>query len=273
VIAPDATDDGAGLQAMTPMEPGGDVGLHFLVPLPPGLNADSPELFGFFTYELRVGHSKIWSTAQGRFGRALRVTGVQHPPPTLFCTCQRSQTELVVEAPYAQAVLNGKNTTADPPRTRIWALLYAQVRQADGKDYRNVLLDDRALRLIPRLRGRHFDLAGHVTVGFQNLDAPARAVTSWSQDEIKQLLGELGLPSTSPLSVLCVEMMPTLATLRQQAATNISSDFVAAVRQSRSGAGPTGIAEVGEDVRPLSDALGHFRILRTSPLTAVPAVC
>jgi len=274
VIAPDATDDGAGLQAMTPMEAGGDAGLHFLVPLPPGLNADSPELFGFFTYELRVGHSMIWSTAQGRFGRALRVTGVQHPPPTLFCTCQRSQTELVVEAPYAQAVLNGKNITADPPRTRIWALLYAQVRQADGKDYRNVLLDDRALRLIPRLRGRHFDLAGHVTVGFQNLDAPARAVTSWSQDEITQLLGELGLPSAAALSVLCVEMMPTLATLRQQAAaTNINNDFVAAVRQSRSGAGPAGIAEVGEHVRPLSDALGHFRILRASPLTAVPAVC
>ena len=148
------------------------------------------------------------------------------------------------------------------------------MRQADGKDYRNVLLDDRALRLIPRLRGRHFDLAGHVTVGFQNLDAPARAVTSWSQDEITQLLGELGLPSAAALSVLCVEMMPTLATLRQQAAaTNINNDFVAAVRQSRSGAGPAGIAEVGEHVRPLSDALGHFRILRASPLTAVPAVC
>jgi hypothetical protein len=274
VIAPDATDDGAGLTAMTAMEPGGNAGLHFLVPLPPGLNAASPELFGFFTYELRVGHAKIWSTAQGRFGRALRVTGVQHPPPTLFCTCQRSQTELTVEAPYAQAVLNGKNITADPPRTRIWALLYAQVRQADGKDYRNVLLDDRALRLIPRLRGRHFDLSGHVTVGLQNVDAPARAFTSWSQDEIMQLLGDLGLPTDSALSVLCVEMMPTTATLRQQAsAGNVNNDFVTAVRQSRSGESAAGIAEAAPDVRPLSDALGHFRILRTSPLTAVPAVC
>jgi hypothetical protein len=86
VITPDQTDDEAGLSAMVELQAGGDEGRHFLVPLPPGLNADSPELFGFFTYELRVGHAKIWSTAQGRFGRALRTTGVQHPPPTLFCT-------------------------------------------------------------------------------------------------------------------------------------------------------------------------------------------
>ncbi|MQA30630.1 MAG: hypothetical protein GEU82_12475, partial [Luteitalea sp.] len=42
-------------------------------------------------------------------GRALRATGVQHPAPTLFCTCNRNGNELVVEAPYAQAVLGGKN--------------------------------------------------------------------------------------------------------------------------------------------------------------------
>src|SRR4029453_18322775 len=108
-------------------------------PVPPGLNAESPEMFGFFTYELRVGHAHIWCTAQGRYGRPLRATGVQHPAPALFCTCTRTESELVVEAPYAIAVQNGQNITADPPRTELWALLYARVRQADGKDFRNIL--------------------------------------------------------------------------------------------------------------------------------------
>ena len=102
------------------------------------------------TYEIRVGHSAIWSTAQGRFGRPLRTTGVQHPAPTLFCTRHRDEVELLVHAPHAMAVLNGENITADPPRTEIWALLYAQVKQADGKDHRNILLDERKLRLIPK---------------------------------------------------------------------------------------------------------------------------
>ncbi len=274
VIAPDATDDEAGLSAMVRMEAGGDVGRHFLLPLPPGLNADSPELFGFFTYELRVGHEKIWSTAQGRFGRPLRATGVQHPAPTLFCTCERSQTQLVVEAPYAEAVHHGQNITSDPPRTQIWALLYAQVRQADGKDYRNILLDDRELALIPRLRGRFFDLAGQIVIGFQNADAPARGATTWTQDEISRLLADLGLPRDAPLSVLCVEMLPTLQALRRtDAVQHLANDLVAGVRAERSGTGTTAVAGVDGGVRPLSDALGHFRILRTSPLTPVPPVC
>ena len=150
VIAPGATDDHAGLLAMRPLTAAGNSNVHFLAPLPPGMTSDSAELFGFFTYELRVGHANVWSTAQGRFGRALRVTGVQHPAPTLFCTCERTQNGLIVEAPYLIAVLNGKNVTHDPPRTELWALLYAQVKQADGKDFRNMLLEDRKLRLARR---------------------------------------------------------------------------------------------------------------------------
>jgi hypothetical protein len=69
-------------------------------------------------------------------------------------------------------------------------------------------------------------------------------------------------------------MMPTTATLRQQvSAGNVNNDFVTSVQQSRLGASPAGIAEAEPDVRPLSDALGQFRILPTSPLIAVPAVC
>jgi hypothetical protein len=207
----------------------------------------------------------------------LRSTGAQHPAPTLFCTAQRNEQELVVEAPYAEAVLNGKNITANPPRTEIWALLYAQVRQADGKDYRNILLDDRRLRVLPRIRGRFEDPNGNVLMAFQNRDAVARGATRWTQAGILQALCDLGLAGDAPLSVLCVEMMPTLAALRTPATSTqatASADLAAGVRAERAGTGATTAAAVFDDgVRPLSDALGHFRILRTSPLTPVPEVC
>jgi hypothetical protein len=54
--------------------------------------------------------------------RLRRVTGVQHPAPTLFCTCDRTPDALVVGAPFAMAVLNGKNITHDPGEHRIAAV-------------------------------------------------------------------------------------------------------------------------------------------------------
>jgi hypothetical protein len=235
-------------------------------------------MFGFFTYELRVGHARIWSTAQGRWGRLLRSTGVQHPAPVLFCTCRRTQAELIVEAPYAIAVHNGQNITADPPRTEIWALLYARVRQADGKDFRNILLDDSKLTLIPRLRERFTDVVGTI-VGFENVDAPSRGWTSWSQYQIAGALRDLGLPDDAPLGVVCVEMMPTLAALRAQESVHSAvarGDLADHVIADRSGYAYSSVGAVAVDqdqVRPLSDGLGNFRILRTSPLIAVPDVC
>ena len=276
VIPPGATDDHAGLGAMARLQQAGNSKVHFLVPLPAAMNTDSPELFGFFTYELRVGHSHVWCTAQGRWGRAQRTTGVQHPAPTLFCTCERTEAALVVEAPYAMAVLNGKNITHDPPRTELWALLYAQVRQADGKDYRNILLDDRKLTLKRRLRGR-FEIAGGLSLfGFENDDSPARAEMQWTQAEILAALRNLGLPADSRLSVLCVEMMPTLQALRvaQVAGRASFNNLAVSMVADRSGFGdPAGSSVQDSDLRPLSDALGHYRILRTSPLTPVPEVC
>jgi hypothetical protein len=279
VITPGQADDQAGLGAMTPLVASDGSRRHYLVPLPPGLNADSPELFGMFTYELRIGHAHVWSTAQGRFGRPLRATGVQHPAPTLFCTVQRTIDELVVEAPFARAVLRGRNVTADPPRTQLWALLYAQVRQADGADWRNVLLDDRRLRLVPRVRGRAELAVGLGLEGaFQNRDAPAHGATAWAQAEIERELRRLGLPTDSPISVLCVEVMPSLAALRRRpvqrgALAEDRAGLVAVVAAERA-FGTTLEQEPDErEVRPLSEGLGHFRILRTSPLAAAPPVC
>jgi hypothetical protein len=81
IITPNQTDDMAGLGAMQAMEKAaGDDDLHYLLPLPPGLHAESAELFGFFSYEFRIGHGhwsnegekeNLWSTAQGRFGRRI----------------------------------------------------------------------------------------------------------------------------------------------------------------------------------------------------------
>src|SRR5207302_1830652 len=109
-------------------------------PLPPGVDETAPELFGFFTYELRVGHAQGWSTAQGRYGTPLRVTGVQHPAPTLTCAVTRNSRGITASAPYSLPVLDGRAVQPQPPHSEVWVLLYAQAEQIDGTDRRNVLL-------------------------------------------------------------------------------------------------------------------------------------
>ncbi len=123
-------------------------------------------------------------------------------------------------------VFTGRNLLPTRPRTQLWALLYAQVTQADGVSQRNVLLDrlaltrdDKVLKQITLSRGQ----AGAI----------------WSRSEIAVILTALALPANSPLSVVVVETLPDLGNL--------------------------------EDA--LGGDLGHVRILRASPLTAVPAVC
>ena len=75
----------------------------------------------------------------------------------------------------------------------------------------------------------------------------------FQENEIDQLLRRIGLPKTSALSVLAVEILP--------GPFNISDQFHPVPRQQQE----------GED--PLQTGLGTRRILRTSPLTAVPAIC
>jgi hypothetical protein len=319
VITPEQPDDESGIDAMQPMEAAIDSDKHFLLPVPPGLHQESPELFGFFTYELRVGHSKIWCTAQGRFGRAMRATGIQHPAPTLTCTVNRDEEKLYVTAPYAVTVHKGRNVTANPPRTELWALLYAQVKQADGKDFRNVLLHEKKLdwrvkvehkkninrftRYTPKERNTlkylsiknyndelsyaklntSFQLADFTTV---NKDATRYGTTIWSNTEINQLLELYGISGDASLSVLCVEMLPTITNIHDAVSdlgkpgvasslnNNLQSETVPDaviannIQQARA-------AEqlISEGPRPLSDDLGHYRILRTSPLVEVPFVC
>ena len=326
VIPPGATNDLAGLNAMQVMQKASDSDRHYLLPIPPGLNSDSAEMFGFFTYEFRIGHYRnkntqdmVWTTAQGRFGRPLRATGIQHPAPTLTCSVNRDSDILYVSAPYAVAVFNGKNVTANPPRTELWALLYAQVKQADNLDFRNVLLDDKKLdwrvQIEPNRNVNWLQtytdvqraLLKSITIKnwkdevsygkFQHVyklvdfstiakDATKYGTTVWSNDEIRQLLELYGLPDDSPLSVLVVEMLPTItnifeavpglgdASVNGRLSQRIQIASLPKAHEARQQLASLNLAsEFIPEPDPLSDELGQHRILRTSPLTEVPAIC
>lgn len=193
-ITPGQSDDRAGLDAMMQLIPSASPA-HFLVPLPPGVHEDSPRLFGFFTYELRVGHAERWSTAQGRYGIPLRVTGVQHPAPSLNCTVGRDANGITASAQYANPILDDHSIQPFPPRTDMWFMLYAQVTQADGADHRNVLLS--------RLHGRPQRPQEKLTPAGVTFGS-----VSWSEEDIMVELAALGLAPDSPLSCLAVEMLP-----------------------------------------------------------------
>jgi hypothetical protein len=326
VVIEDATNDLAGLNAMQPMEKSTTSDRHFLIPLPPGLHAESDEMFGFFTYELRVGHFRnpdtqemVWTTAQGRYGRRLRATGIQHPAPTLTCMPNRDEDKLWVTAPYAVAVNDGKNVTADPPRTQLWALLYAQVKQADNKDYRNILLDDRQIdwrvqietekevNIIEKYTDNELEILSSIAVNnfkyevnvanVKNVlklvdfttkpkDSTKFGTTVWTNNEVSQLLDIYGLPQGSPLSIVVVEILPQITNivdhvskLHKPVISNAIEKLVALgnVEEFRK------IVHEAESLSaqkatfkrpsPVSDQLGHHRILRVSPLTEVPEIC
>ncbi len=281
VIRPNQADDDAGLQAMVELVPAtaapGEKPRHFLVPVPPGLHPESDEMFGFFTYELRVGHRHIWSTSQGRFGRPLRVTGVQHPAPNLFCVTSRNAQSITVSAPYAVAVHEGKNVTADPPNSEIWCLLYAQVKRADNQDFRNILLGERKLEI--RRQKIDLDLVGDYAQQLKrsNVDKRAFGTTQFSQPDVVIALQRLGLPADLPLSVLCVEMLPTRPYLdfpKRETASLSSIDAASGVDTDNTlVAARTSISAAVSPTQPLSRQLGHYRILRTSPLTEVTQIC
>jgi hypothetical protein len=315
VVTPDSAHDHSGLEAMQLMEKSIDTQRHFyLLPLPPGLHHESPELFGMFTYEFRYGHTdKIWSTAQGRFGRPLRVAGLQHPAPALTCMLNRDESVITVNAPFATAVFNGKNVTASPPHTSIWALLYAQVKQADGLDYRNILLSEielkpqrrrnkellmQEIQLSLEEKNRVYEKKGLPLVDitadllqqniFQQLawekESTQQAFGRWTNKEVEELLELYGLPVDSSLSILCVEVFGHIT----NAFEHISNfgrhkdelvEQASVVFNDRVGqALQKNLREVQgppeqTGMDPLNSQLGLYRILRTSPLTEVPFIC
>ncbi len=258
--------DYSGLDAMTQMIPASSVGVgksgtFFLLPLPPGMTSESLELFGFWTYEFRLGHVTDWSTAQGRYGRPLRVTGIQHPAPHLICAVNHREEGVLATAPYANTVYNGQpmyDYLAGDPQTRMWFMLYAQALQADSASYRNILLARKIGRTVPNPPKDPMQNPQHSF----NRDPLAR--TEFPQATVNDLLKLLGLPVTTPLSVLAVEVLPGPLRVRRP-----GEDYPGALEQEATDT--VGVVYEGED--PLGAELGLRRILRTSPLTAVPAIC
>lgn len=230
VIIAEQTEDASGLHAMERLVPADDENgptRHFLLSLPPSLSDCSPELFGLFVYEFRVGHADGWSTARARFGPPLRLAGVQHPAPALGCSVFRSPLHIRVSAPFAAPTAHGRRVQAEPPKSDLWALLYVQVPLADQSDWRNVLIGRTQLRFQEsHSRGRG--------------GASPHGIGYWDQGEIESWLDALGLPRNSPLSAIAIELLP-----------EPGSPFA----------------------DPLGKDLGQVRVLRTSPLTPVPAIC
>jgi hypothetical protein len=233
VVTPGQVQDLAGLFTMQRMEPSTSSDRHFLLPLPPNTDPSSPELFSFFTYEIRVGHDRgpasdpLWSTAQGRFGQGLQLEGVQHPAPELTCTViPEPNGDIRVRAPYATPYRGLRRLLPTPPNTKIWIVLYARVVQADLTTKRNVQLALRPLT-VPRDARRSTALL-------------VQGETAWTGAEIIAALQQAGLPADSPISALAVEVLPE----------------------------PNGSFD-----DPLGGDLGQVRILRTSPLASVDRDC
>jgi hypothetical protein len=260
MIAAGDTNDDAGVGAMTELVAAtapltGGQPVHYLVPLPEAVTPTDLELFGFWTVELRVGHT-LWSTAQARYGRALRVSGVQYPPPPLTVNVDRQPIEpplppeqtILAVADLAQTVYKGVSLTNPlSPQTEIWFLLYAQVERVDGQAWRNILLARKVGTLLARLRGGNTPPPSS-----QTMNIPVGA--PFPQKEVIAILGELGLPPNTPTSVLAVELF----------------NNEAAVMPYDSG---INLAEAAVQEDPLGVNLGARRVLRVSPLTAVRAVC
>lgn len=238
VITPGQVQDLAGWSTMQRLEPSANSNRHFLLPLPPNTDPGSPELFSFFTYDIRVGHDRgpatdpLWSTAQGRFGESLVLEGVQHPVPELTCSVIADPDGAVrVRAPYAAPYHGLRRVLPNPPNTELWVVLYAQVAQADASIWRNIQINLRKLQPVRRQK---------VDKGATSAPRLLEGETRWSGGDVRAALHNAGLPEDAPISALAIELLPE----------------------------PNGSFD-----DPLGGDLGQVRILRTSPLSAVERDC
>jgi hypothetical protein len=295
VIIPGMDNDYAGMGAMQQMTAEDNTGgntRYYMVPLPPGLHADSDELFGFFSYEIRLGHKKeLWSTAQARYGRPLKVNGVQHPAPALSCNAFRRKyevwsalrgrvlenNEIVITAPFATAVLNGKNVSARPPQTSLWYMLYTQVMQADGATYRNLLIDSDLMPYVPLKPSKTEGISVR-----RKEEGTLFGTAVLKLKDVETKLVELGLPPNSSLSVLCVEMFPLDNTwhieynrkkLRQDREEVSHEEVYYLDGYKEESIHSAVVSARGRISNPLTEGLGGYRIYRTSALVPVADVC
>lgn len=100
-------------------------------------------------------------------------------------------------APFATPVQNGRSVRQVPPATQLYVLIYAQVYQSDGLDFRNALLSYRPAPFIP---GRLQFVGGLADSLYGN--------ATWTTSEIQLILASLTLDLDTPLSCLAVETLP-----------------------------------------------------------------
>jgi hypothetical protein len=166
-------------------------------------------------------------------------------------------------------------------RTVLWKRKYtAQERDTLKRAALRIFRDD-----VPHANFGLLKLVDRSTV---NKDATRFGTTLWPNDAVTQLLARYGLPPDSPLSVLCVETLPHISNIfdhvtvldrrdvrdRMRAMVGAAQDLSEGVVVQALEARTAALRSLRFDQdRPLSDQLGQYRILRTSPLTRVPYVC
>jgi hypothetical protein len=122
---------------------------------------------------------------------------LQHPAPPLVCQAARFKDRIRVRAPFATPVHNGRNVRPMFPKTALWALLYARVRQTDAASFRNLLLA-RGELMPPRPDPHDAEPQTDARV---LLGEAAFAIA-----DIQRLLQRHGLPPETPLTTLAVEL-------------------------------------------------------------------
>lgn len=287
VITPGQSRDDDGLESMVEIRPSTTDPLRYLLPLPDGVDESDPRLFGMWTYELRYGHKVPWSLAHARFGRPSRAAGVQHPAPALPCVAiwQRfdgpintaartapagasvspalipplrapTRWQVVVTAPFATPVQeDGRRAGTGLPLTTLGFLLYAQVIQADGSGYRNVLLAHQGATPVD---------VRDTSAGF----AYDYGQAVFGQDAIQKQLAVEGLPTDASLSVLAVEFYPA------GGAAAASNEFRRDVHAALVTAGKLAATSMGPLPDPFApEVFAQRRVLRTSALTKVEPYC
>jgi hypothetical protein len=201
-------------------------------------------------------------------------------------------------------------------------LLYAQVKQADNNDYRNILLDDRPLdwriqiesekevNVFEKYTSDELQLLNKITVKTlkgqttvsptgnffklvdftkKNKSSTKYGTTVWSNKEVSQLLSVYGLPKDASLSIVVVETLPQINNIFEhmtglnqlqvaQSAANLVGDdqkqtFFREYNKRFHARSSAFAPDIPQKPSPVSDELGHHRILRTSRLTKVPDVC
>jgi hypothetical protein len=113
-------------------------------------------------------------------------------------------------------------------------------------------------------------LAGAILAAYKDL--PKTATVTWTNKEITAMLKQLGLPEDSSLSVLVVEVFGNITSIVEHF-MYMPDEALEKATGSTKAAAQLLLERRRKNRQALTNELGNYRILRTSPLTEVPFVC